>query len=97
MTRPPPPRPSSPGSFRSANPYDGIAAGKVDLWTWDGYHASAYGYYLEALVVFGAITGEDPRSLGPGETAASELGFSPEQTRTMQQIAHDELAARKAR
>ena len=44
-----------------ANPYDGIDAGKVNLWTYDGYHASTYGYYLEALVVFGSITGRDPR------------------------------------
>jgi hypothetical protein len=26
------------------NPYDGIAFGKLDLWSWDHYHASAYGY-----------------------------------------------------
>jgi hypothetical protein len=36
-----------------ANPYDGIDAGKVDLWTFDHYHASSYGYYLEALMVVG--------------------------------------------
>ena len=35
------------------NPFDGIEANKVNLWTFDSYHASAYGYYLEALVVFG--------------------------------------------
>jgi hypothetical protein len=29
-----------------ANPYDGIDAGKVNLWTYDSYHASTYGYYL---------------------------------------------------
>lgn len=79
--------------FADPNPYDGIAPGEVDLWTWDGYHASAYGYYLEALVVFGALTGKDPLSLGSGETAAADLGFSPAQTHTLQQIAHDELAA----
>ena len=42
------------------NPYDGIAHGKIDLWTHDSYHASAYGYYLEALLVFGKVTGKDP-------------------------------------
>ena len=36
-----------------ANPYDGIEAGKLDLWTYDHYHASTYGSYLEALVIFG--------------------------------------------
>ena len=82
--------------FADANPYDGIEAGKVDLWTWDHYHASAYGYYLEALMVFGAITGHDPLSLGPREVAAQELGISPAQTTTLQQLAHDELAAQAA-
>ncbi len=47
-----------------ANPYDGIDAGKLDLWTYDHYHASTHGYYLEALVIFGRLTGRDPRSLG---------------------------------
>ncbi len=75
------------------NPYDGIAAGQVDLWTWDNYHASAYGYYLEALMVFGRLTGKDPLSLGGRETAAAELGISPAQATALQQVAHDELAA----
>ncbi len=79
--------------FADPNPYDGVAAGQVDLWAWDGYHASAYGYYLEALVVFGALTGRDPLTLGAGELAAAELGFSPTQTTAMERIAHDELAA----
>ena len=42
------------------NPYDGIEAGKLNLWTYDHYHASTYGYYLEALVIFGSVTGRDP-------------------------------------
>ena len=33
------------------NPYDGIDAGKLDLWTHDHYHGSVYGYYLEALTI----------------------------------------------
>jgi hypothetical protein len=79
--------------FADRNPYDGIGAGQVDLWTWDHYHASAYGYYIEALMVFGRVTGVDPLTLGARETAASELGISPTQATAMQQIAHDELAA----
>ena len=75
------------------NPYDGIAPGKIDLWTHDSYHASAYGYYLEALLVFGRVTGKDPLSLGETETVAEDLGFSKTQTKALQQIAHDELAA----
>ncbi len=76
-----------------ANPYDGIDYGKVDLWAFDNYHASAFGYYLEALMIFGAVTGRDPTALGPRETAAMELGFSPAQTAALQTVAHDELAA----
>ena len=82
--------------YADTNPYDGIEAGKVDLWTWDNYHASTHGYYLEALMVFGAVTGHDPLSLGPREIAAAELGLSPAQATRLQQIAHDELAAHAA-
>ena len=75
------------------NPYDGIEAGKVDLWTTDHYHGSAYGYYLEALVIFGSLTGRDPRSLGDGECSAFELGFSRPQVKALQQVAFDQLAS----
>lgn len=74
------------------NPYDGIAPGQVDLWTWDHYHASSYGYYLEALVVFGNVTGIDPRSLGRNECSGYELGFSPTETAALQLVAFDQLA-----
>jgi hypothetical protein len=75
------------------NPYDGIEAGKIDLWAIDHYHASAQGYYLEALMVFGDLTGVDPRSLGAGECAAYELGFTGAPARALQQVAFDELDA----
>jgi hypothetical protein len=75
------------------NPYDGIDAGKLDLWTYDHYHASTYGYYLEALVIFGRLTGRDPRSLGAHECSAFELGLSQAEAQTLQQVAFDELAA----
>jgi len=75
------------------DPYAGIPAGKINLWSWDNYHASAYGYYLEALMVFGKLTGKDPLSLGDNETVADDMGFSKPQTHALQQIAHDELAA----
>ena len=70
-----------------ANPYDGLDAGKIDLWTYDHYHASAAGYYLEALIIFADITGQDPRRFGEKETAASELGISPAHAARLQQIA----------
>jgi hypothetical protein len=75
------------------NPYDGIEAGKVNLWTHDSYHASAHGYYLEALVIFGSVTGRDPRSLGELECSGYELGFSRPQVRALQQVAFDQLAS----
>lgn len=75
------------------NPYDGVDAGKVSLWSHDHYHGSIYGYYLEALVVFGSLTGRDPRSLGDHECSAYELGISSLQARSLQQVAFDELAA----
>jgi hypothetical protein len=78
------------------NPYDGISAGQIDLWTYDHYHASAYGYYLSALMIFGDITGLDPRSLGGRERAAYELGFSAGQASALQQIAFEELSVTHA-
>lgn len=75
------------------NPYDGIEAGKVNLWTYDQYHASTYGYYLEALVVFGSVTGRDPRWLGTAECSGFELGLSAAEVRKLQQVAFDQLTA----
>ena len=79
------------------NPYDGIDRGKVNLWAQDDYHASAYGYYLEALVVFASLTGRDPRSLGPAEQAGVELGFTGEQISALQTIAFDQVEAERRR
>lgn len=79
--------------FADTNPFDGIDAGKINLWTNDSYHASTYGYYLEALMVFGRVTGRDPRSLGSDECSGMELGLSGAQVTKLQQIAFDELAA----
>ena len=78
------------------NPYDGIGANQVNLWAVDGYHASLFGYYLEALTIFGKVTGRDPLSLTDEERVADDFGFSREQTHALQQIAHDELAAAPA-
>ena len=43
-------------------------------------------------VVFGALTGRDPRSLGDTECSAFELGLSRAQAGVLQQVAFDELA-----
>jgi Domain of unknown function (DUF4886) len=77
------------------NPYDGITPGQIDLWMRDHYHASTEGYYLEALMVFGDLTGRDPRSLGDGECSAFELGVPPATVKKLQQVAFDQLAAAK--
>jgi hypothetical protein len=70
-----------------ADPYDGLDPGKVDLWSEDHYHASVHGYYLKALVLFGQITGRDPRTLGKAEIAAGELGISPDHVAALQAVA----------
>lgn len=75
------------------DPYDGIAYGQLDLWSYDHYHASVAGYYLEALVAFGRIAGVDPLTLGGRESAADELGLSQAQASALQRVAHDQLAA----
>jgi hypothetical protein len=75
------------------NPYDGVDAGKINLWTYDRYHASTHGYYLEALVIFGNVTGRDPRSLGDNECSGYELGLSRPEVKALQQVAFDQLAA----
>ena len=79
--------------FADANPYDGIDAGKINLWAYDNQHASPHGYYLEALVIFGSVTGRDPRSIGENECSAFELGFSLHEVRALQQVAYDQLTS----
>jgi hypothetical protein len=65
----------------------------MDLWAMDDHHASAQGYYLEALVIFGRVTGMDPLSLGARETAAADLDIAPGDALALQKVAHDELLA----
>ena len=81
------------GGLADANPYDGIGAGQINLWAPENYHASPYGYYLEALTMFGSITGRDPVSLGAGDTVASDLGISAETAAALQRYASAQLAA----
>lgn len=59
------------------NPYQGVPYGQISLWSYDQHHASHYGYYLSALVIFANLTGLDPRSFGETELAAWELGIEP--------------------
>lgn len=75
------------------NPYDGRAYGQVDLWSYDHYHASAEGSYLEALVIFAQVTGFDVRQFGSQERAAHELGIDPKVADALQKTAMAQLAA----
>ncbi len=79
------------------NPYQGIGPDQINLWAPDHYHASVYGYYLEALVIFGSVTGHDPRSLGREEQAAAQLGISPDQALALQRIAFETLASERTK
>ena len=74
-----------------ANPYDGIDKGKLGLWADDHYHGSTAGYYLEALTIFGRVTGYDVRRLGERERSAADLGLTSEQAVKLQRIAWDTL------
>jgi hypothetical protein len=76
-----------------SDPTDGIAAGEMNLWTYDSQHGSSAGYILAALVDFGQLTGRDPLSLGNREHTAMDLGLSPTQVHALEQVAHDELVA----
>ena len=79
------------------NPYVANPANQVDLWDSDvnaaccttpvGYHPSSYGAYLNALVLFGRITGVDPTSLGASEQAAAALGIPPAVAVELEQVA----------
>ncbi|KQM31382.1 DUF4886 domain-containing protein [Sphingomonas sp. Leaf10] len=77
-----------------ANPYDGIDPGKVGLWADDHYHGSTAGYYLEALTIFGRVTGHDVRRLGPNERAARDLGLTPAVAKALQRVAWKTLRQR---
>jgi hypothetical protein len=71
-------------------------ADRMDLWWKDYLHASKYGSYLDALVHFGTITGVDPRSLGPTETAARDLGIAVNDALMLQWVASAELEFARA-
>ena len=71
------------------NPYaaDAQADGKLDLWWDDNLHASKYGSYLAGLVLFGRLTGLDPRSFGATEHVAADLGITTAEAGALQRVA----------
>ena len=72
------------------NPY-APEPGKVDLWAEDHYHPSNWGAYLTACVLFGEITGHDPRALGGTEQAAAALGLGPAVAVALQRVAAEQI------
>lgn len=83
------------GGLADPNPYDGITPGQVNLWAPDHYHGSAHGYYLEALTIFGNVTGRDPRSLGANEPIARDIGIDAATAGALQEFAAAQLAEEK--
>ena len=81
------------GGLADPNPYDGIGAGQINLWAPDSYHGSNYGYYLEALTIFGNVTGLDPRSLGADDYVARDLGINVATALALQGFAAAQLEA----
>ncbi|GAC1347670.1 MAG: hypothetical protein NVSMB18_33430 [Acetobacteraceae bacterium] len=76
--------------FADANPYNGIDPGKINIWAPDSYHASPYGYYLEALTEFYSVTGQNPEVFGANDLLASQIGISPQQATLLQKLAADQ-------
>ena len=76
------------------NPYDDLGASKINLWAYDRYHASVFGYYLEALMDFGQVTGRDPRTLGADDPVAREIGIDAATAGALQRFAAGQLAAK---
>ena len=70
---------------------DALSDGLIDLWFDDGTHASTYGSYLSALVLYGQLTGLDPSLLGASEIAASDLGIDMRSAVLLQRVAADQL------
>ncbi len=70
---------------------DAQADGLIDLWFDDGLHASKYGSYLSALVLFGELTGLDPAQFGDDEIAALDLGIDARSALLLQRVASDQL------
>jgi hypothetical protein len=75
------------------DPFDGKDTG-INLWAPDAYHASVYGYYLEALTIFGSVTGRDPRTLGAQDYVAKDLGIDARTAAALQKIAAEQLPDR---
>ena len=65
--------------------------GLIDLWFDDGTHASKYGSYLSALVLYGTLTNLDPANFGAKEQAAMDLGIDFRSALMLQRVASLQL------
>ncbi len=73
------------------NPY---TQSGLDLWAVDHYHPSRYGCYLNALVIFGRVTGVSPNDAGLStafDTVGTELGIAPADALALRQVAAAQL------
>jgi len=73
------------------DPYGGRDEGKLKLWGPDSYHLSAWGSYLEALVIFGRFSGRDPMTLGADSRVGRDLGLNAAQIEAAQAVASRQL------
>jgi hypothetical protein len=71
-------------------PYNQAPSGTMNLWDLDNYHANRGGSYLAAAVLFGRITGADPRNLpvGPG-SAAEGMSLQPSDAARLNLVAYE--------
>ncbi|MDB5267551.1 MAG: hypothetical protein JWP58_591 [Hymenobacter sp.] len=76
----------------AGNPY-APNPGQFSLWAPDNLHASKWGSYLAACVLFAQLTGLDPRLLGPTEQAAVALDITGPAAAALQQIAFQQVLA----
>jgi hypothetical protein len=75
------------GFYKSDGTYDESSPNPINLWWLDRTHASKYGSYLSALVLFATVTNLNPLSLGPDEEAAAELEIPTDVAGQLQRIA----------
>lgn len=74
------------------NPYN-PNPGLLNLWGPDNFHASKWGSYLAACVLFAQLTGLDPCRLGSTEQAAVALDITGPAAVALQQIACQQVFA----
>lgn len=82
---------ATPG-FAIRNPYTQLGQG-MNLWGVDHYHPSKYGAYLNALVIYGRLTGGDPVGIDTSNVVGAELGLTAGDSLVLRQTARDTLVA----